>query len=135
MTNTIKEHIGFHYLLHMVVCFETFGIEYISEEVLSKIKDKSITLTMYLIITPNVFRIQDDDSIMCEFYCIVFIEYILAGKTLLDHSTLFSSNNYKKNDKIIYKYFKDKHDKRGCNLDLKNGQNKKQSFGRNKTIN
>ena len=98
----------------MVVCFETFGIEYISEEVLSKIKDKSITLTMYFIITPNVFRIQDDDSIMCEFYCIVFIEYILAGKTLLDHSTLFSSNNYKKNDKIIYKYFKDKHDKRRC---------------------
>ena len=98
----------------MVVYFETFGIECISKEVLSKIKDKSITVTMYLIITPNIFRIQDDDSIMCEFYCISFIEYMLAGKTLLYYSTLFTSNNYKKSNNIIYKYFKDKHYKRGC---------------------
>ena len=41
-------------------------------------------------------------SIMCEFYCIAFIEYMVAGKTLLDYTNLFSSNDYKKNDKIIY---------------------------------
>ena len=40
-------------------------------------------------------------------YCIAFIEYMLAGKTLLDYTNLFSANDYKKNDKIIYKYFKD----------------------------
>ena len=45
---------------------------------------------------------------MCEFYCIAFIGYMFAGKTLLDHTNLFSSNDYKKNDKIIYKYFKEK---------------------------
>ena len=28
---------------------------------------------------------------------------MLAGKTLLDHTNLFSSNDYKKNNKIIYK--------------------------------
>ena len=33
-------------------------------------------------ITHNVFRIQDDESIMCGFYCIAFIEYMLAWKTL-----------------------------------------------------
>ena len=32
----------------------------------------------------------------------------MQGKTLLDYTTFFSPNNYKKNDKIIYKYFKDK---------------------------
>ena len=38
-------------------------------------------------------------------------EYILAGKTLLDYTNLFSPNDNKKNDKITYKYFKDKYDK------------------------
>ena len=49
---------------------------------------------------------------MCGFYCIIFIEYIIVGKTLLDLSNLFSPNDYKKNDKIIYKYFNDKYDRR-----------------------
>ena len=35
-------------------------------------------------ITHNIFRIQDNESIICAFYCIAFIEYILAWKTLLD---------------------------------------------------
>ena len=58
---------------------------------------------------------------MCEFYCIVFIEYIIAGKTLLDYTNLFSLNDYQKNDKVTYKYFKDKCDKRkyGRRLQIK----------------
>ena len=60
------------------VYFDFFGIEYIPQEVLNKIRDKSIT--------PTMFRIQNNDSIMCGFYCIAFIEYMLAGKTLLDYT-------------------------------------------------
>ena len=45
-------------------------------------------------------------------YCIGFTEYMLAGKTLLDYTNLFSPNDYKKNDKIIYKYLKDKYGRR-----------------------
>ena len=41
---------------------------------------------------------------MCGYYCISFMEYMLAGKTLLGYP-----NDYKKNDKIIYKYFKEKY--------------------------
>ena len=44
---------------------------------------------------------------MCRFYCIAFIEFMLAGKTLLEYANLFSPIDFKKNDKIIYKYFKD----------------------------
>ena len=51
----------------MVVCFDSFAIEYISQEVLNKIKDK--------LINHNIFRIQADDSIMRGFYCIAFIKY------------------------------------------------------------
>ena len=39
-----------------VVCFDSFGIEYIPHEILSKIK--------YKYITHNIFRTQNDDSIM-----------------------------------------------------------------------
>ena len=83
------------------VYFDSFRTEYIPQEVLNKIKDKSIT--------HNIFRIQDDDSTMCGFCWIAFIEYIDAGKTLLDYTNLYSPNDYKKNEKIIYKYFKDKY--------------------------
>ena len=83
------------------VQFDSFGIEYIPQEVLSKIKDASIT--------HNICRIQDNESIMCGFYCITFTEYMLPGKALLGYTNLFSLNNYKKNGKTIYKYFKDKY--------------------------
>ena len=57
-------------------------------------------------------RIQSDDSIMCGCSCIAFIEYMAAGKTLLDYTSLFSANDHQKYDKIRYKYFKDKYDKK-----------------------
>ena len=68
------------------VYFDDFGIEYIPEKVLNKVKDKSIT--------HNIFRIQDNESIMCEFYWIAFTEYMLAGKTLLEYNNLFSLDDY-----------------------------------------
>ena len=83
------------------VYFDSFGIEYILQEVLNKIRDESIT--------HNIFGILDKESIMCGFYCTAFIEYMPAGKTLLNYTNLFSPNDYGKNDKIIYKYFKDKY--------------------------
>ena len=86
------------------VYFDSFGVEYIFQEVLNKIKDKSIT--------HDIFIIQSDDSITCGFYCIILIEYLLKEKALLDYTNLFSPNDYKKNYKIIYKYFKGKYGKR-----------------------
>ena len=55
------------------------------------------------------FIIKNNESIMCGFYCISFIEYMLSGEILLDYTNLFSPNDYKKNNKIIYKYFKGKY--------------------------
>ena len=51
---------------NLAIYFDSFGIEYIPQEVINKIEDKSIT--------HNIFRIQDNESIMCGFYCIAFIE-------------------------------------------------------------
>ena len=69
----------------MATWIYSFAVEYVPQE---KIKDKSIT--------HSIFRIQDDDSIMCGFCCIAFIEYMIAGKTLLDYINLFSTNDYQK---------------------------------------
>ena len=43
---------------------------------------------------------QSDDSIVCGFYCVTFMEYIVAEKFLLDYTNLFYLNDYKKNLKI-----------------------------------
>ena len=42
--------------------------------------------------------IQADDSIMCVYFCIGFIDFMLKSKSLLDYTNLFSSNDYEKND-------------------------------------
>ena len=57
-----------------------FAIVYILPDVLNKIKNKPII--------NNIFRIQDDESIMCGFYCLAFIQYMFVEKTLLDYTIL-----------------------------------------------
>ena len=48
---------------------------------------------------------QAYDSIICGYFCIGFINLMLAGKTLAEHTNLFLPNNFKKNDDIILNYF------------------------------
>ena len=45
------------------------------------------------------------DLLMCGYFCIGFINLMLAGKTLIKYTNLFSPNNFKKNDDIL-NYFK-----------------------------
>ena len=55
-------------------------------------------------IITNIYRIQAYDSIMCRYFCIAFIDFMLKGESLLDYTNLFSPNKYEKNNKIILKY-------------------------------
>ena len=84
--------------------FDSFGIKYIPLNVLNKIKDKSIT--------HNIFRLQNNECIINEFCCTGLIGYMIPGKTLLDYTNLFSPNDYKKSDEVIFNYFKDKYGRR-----------------------
>ena len=70
-----------HAHTHWVSLF-TYSIECITLGVLSKTRDK--------LITHNILRKWNNESIMYRFYCIAFIEYMLAGKKLLDYTNLFS---------------------------------------------
>ena len=80
------------------VYFDSFGIELIPKEINKFIGDKKIKA--------SIFRIQAYASIMCGYFCIEFINYMLKGKTLLDYTNLFSPNNFKKNNRIIKRIFK-----------------------------
>ena len=42
---------------------------------------------------------------MYRYFCTGFIDFMLEGKSLLEYTNLFSPSKYKKNDKIILKYF------------------------------
>ena len=55
----------------------------------------------------NIFRVQANNSVMCGYYCIGFIDFMLAGKKVTDFTDFFSSYDFKKNDDIILTYFKD----------------------------
>ena len=73
------------------------GVENIPKEIKKFIGNKNVVT--------NIYRIQEYDSIMCGYFCIGFIDFVLKGKSLLEHTNLFSPSDYKKNDKIISKYF------------------------------
>ena len=42
---------------------------------------------------------------MCGYFCIGFIDFMLAGKKLADYTSLFSPHYFKKDDDIILSYF------------------------------
>ena len=97
------ENIGTHWISlfvkgNKVIYFDSFGIEHIPKEINKFINNNNIE--------SNIFRIQSYDSIMCGYFCIELINYMLKGKTLLDYTNLFSPNDLKKNDQIIKRIFK-----------------------------
>ena len=49
---------------------------------------------------------QENDSIMCGYFCIAFINFMLTGEKLTDYTNLFSPYDLKKDDDIILSYFK-----------------------------
>ena len=64
--------------------FDTFEVEYIQK----KKKEKTIGNKT---ITANIYRIQANDSIMCEFFWNGFMDFMLKGKSLLVYNSLFFS--------------------------------------------
>ena len=47
-------------------------------------------------IKANIFRVQANDSVMCGYFCIGFIDFMLAGKKLTDYTNLFSLRDLRK---------------------------------------
>ena len=83
-----------------VIYFDSFGVGHIPKEIKTFI-DGSLS------IKTNIFRIQAYDLIMCRYFCIGYINFMLDGKTLTDFTSLFSPYGFKRNDAIILNYFYD----------------------------
>ena len=96
----MQAHIGLLYFTkkNEIVYLDSFGVEHIPEEIKEFIKNKNIKT--------NIFQIQGNNSIMCGYFCIGFIDFMSAGKKLSDYTNLFSPSDLKKNDSIILSYFK-----------------------------
>ena len=82
-----------------IVYFDIFGVEHVPEEIKEFVVNKNIKV--------NVFQVHANNSIMCGYFCIGFIDFILAGKKLTDFTNMFFPYDFKKNDDRILTYFKD----------------------------
>ena len=80
-----------------VTYFDSFGVEHIPIEIRKFFGNKNVKR--------NIYKIQAYDSIMCEYFCIGLIDFMLKAKRSLECKKLFSLNEYKKNDKILLKMF------------------------------
>ena len=70
---------------------------------LKKLQKKIKKFTGNRNITTKILRIQAYYSIMCGYFCIRMIDFMLISKSLLEYTNLFSPKEM--NDKIILKYF------------------------------
>ena len=71
-----------------IVYFDSFGVEHVPEEIKEFIGNKNIKA--------NIFRVQANNSVMCGYFCIGFIDFMLAGKKLTDFRNVFFLMNLRK---------------------------------------
>ena len=69
-----------------VTYFNSFGVEHIPKESIKFIGNKNYIT--------NIYRIQAYDSIMCSYFLMRYINFMLKRKSLLDYTNLFSLNEY-----------------------------------------
>ena len=62
-----------------VTYFDSFGVEHIPKEIMKFINRKNIT---------NIYRIQAYDSVMCGYFCVGFINFMLNGNSLTYYTSL-----------------------------------------------
>ena len=95
--------IGTHWIAlfcnrNKVVYFDSFGVQHVPRDIKEFVGTENIKA--------NICQVQGNDSVMCGYFCIGLIEFMLAGKKLTDYTSLFSPHGFKKNDDIILSYFK-----------------------------
>ena len=93
----VTRWISFYAIDNDVTYFDSFEVEHIPKKIRKFIGNKDFVI--------NIYSVQAYDSIMCQYFCIGFIDFMIKGKRLLEYTNLFSSNKYEKNDKKILKSF------------------------------
>ena len=65
-----------------VTYFDSFRVEYVPNNIKKVIGNNNMI--------KNIYRIQAYDSIMCEYFCVGFINFMLKGKVCLITEFIFS---------------------------------------------
>ena len=97
-------YVGTHWIAlfcnkNEIVYFDSFGVEHVPEKIKEFVGNENIKA--------NIFRVQAKNSVICGYFCIGFIDFMLAGKKFTDFTNMFLRYDFKKNDNIILTYFKD----------------------------
>ena len=79
-----------------VTYFDSFGVEHIPKKIKAFINCTSSSALHNKNIKTNILRIQAYDSIMCGYFCIGFVDFMLKRKNLTEFTNLLSLNNLKK---------------------------------------
>ena len=87
------EDVGTHWIALFcnkseIVYFDSFGVEHVPEEIKEFVGNKNIIA--------NIFRVQANNSVMCGYFCIGFIDFMIAGKKLTDFMSMFSPQDFDK---------------------------------------
>ena len=92
----LDEHsdIGTHWIIlyvntKTVTYFDSFGVAHFPKEIKKFIKRS----TDKFAIIKHIFRIQAYDSVMCGYFCIGFIDFMLKSNSLTDFTSIFLPNN------------------------------------------
>ena len=80
-----------------IVYLDSFGVEHVPEEIKEFAGNKNIIA--------NIFRVQANNSVMCGYFGIGFIDFMLEGKKLTDFTSMFSPSDFEKPDLIILELF------------------------------
>ena len=64
-----------------IVYFDSFAVGQVPEEIKESVGNKNIIT--------NIFRVQANNSVMCGYFCIGFIDFMFAGKKLTDFTSMF----------------------------------------------
>ena len=80
-----------------LIYFNSLRVEYIPKEIKENIDNKNIAAKIY--------RIQANGPMICRYFFIGFINFMLKGKGLLDYSSLFSPDKCERNNKIILEHY------------------------------
>ena len=81
-----------------IAYFNSFGVEHVPEEIKEFIGNKNIIA--------DIFRVKANKSVMCGYFCIGFIDFMLVDKNLTDYTSLFSPRDFRNNNNIVMSYFK-----------------------------
>ena len=65
-----------------------FGAEHVPEEIKEFVGNENIIA--------NIFRVQANNPVMCGYFCMEFIDFMVAGKKLTGFTNMFSPQDLKK---------------------------------------